>query len=93
MKKFAKIILVITVLMFTLFTICNYTFAENVAGQTSNVQNTNQTSGNITTTVSSTSSPNEGFLSPTNIINILLIAVGIVIIFLAIAILTRLKSK
>lgn len=53
----------------------------------------NQTTGaEITTTVSSTSSPDEGILNPTNIINILLIAVGIVIIFLAIAILTRLKK-
>lgn len=101
MKKFAKIILAVSLLIFTYFTICNYSFAvnttaENTEGQTSTqstVQNTNQTSGQITTTVSSTTSADEGFLSVTNIINILLIAVGIVIIFLAIAILTRLKNK
>lgn len=100
MKKIAKIILAISLLIFTSFTICNNTFAENITEQTSTEQNTNQTfteqmsnqsSGQITTTVSSTTSADEGFLSVTNIINILLIAVGIVIIFLAIAILTRLK--
>lgn len=104
MKKFAKIILAISLLVFTSFTIFNYSFAvnttaENTAEQTSTqstVQDTNQTSnqtsGQITTTVSSTTSANEGFLSVTNIINILLIAVGVVIIFLAIAILTKLKK-
>ena len=46
----------------------------------------------MTTTVSSTSSTENELLSPTNIINILLIAVGIVIILLAIAILTKIRK-
>ncbi|MBP3502783.1 MAG: hypothetical protein J6K42_04845 [Clostridia bacterium] len=103
MKKFSKIILAISLLIFTSFAFFNCSFAvntteENDVGQASTrsaVQNTNlstnQTSGQITTTVSSTNSADEGFLSISNIINILLIAVGIVIIFLAIAIIIRLK--
>ena len=105
MKKFLKIILTLVILAFTLITTCNYSFAvntttENTVEQTSNTTNNvstnttslNETSPQITTTVSSTESADEGILSPTNIINILLIAVGVVIIFLAIAILTKLKK-
>ena len=94
MKKFAKTILTISVLILTLFTIFNYSFAVNTTTEntTQSQQSSSQPTSQITTTVSSTTSADEGLLSATNIINILLIAVGIVIIFLAIAILTRLKK-
>lgn len=92
MKKFAKIILAISLLVFTLFTIFNYSFATNtITAPTSTEQATNQNSGNSSVKVSSLD-PNKDDLALI-IINVLLIAVGIVIIFLAIAILTRLKNK
>ena len=92
MKKIIKTILSIFILMFTFFSIFNYALA--VDSQAEDETPVAQTSGGqITTTVSSTSSADEGLLSPSNIINILLIAVGLVIIFLAIAILTRLKKR
>ena len=60
------------------------------SAQQNNV-NTPSTSSSTTTQVSSVSSANEGELSISDILNILLIATGVVIILLAIAILTRLK--
>lgn len=85
MKKFGKILLLLSILLFTSFTFCyNYSFADNTTASDS--------SGSITTTVSSIDTANDDFLSPTNIINIFLIAIGIVLILLAIAILIRLKK-
>lgn len=55
-------------------------------------QHGTQSAGQITTTVKTTSSTENELFSPTNIINIMLIAVGIVLILLAIAIFTRLKK-
>lgn len=101
MKKFAKTILTIFILIFAFFSIFNYSFATNTTNdettqssvQTDDSIINQQTGAQITTTISSTSSADQGILSLTNIINILMIAVGIVIILLAIAILTRLKNK
>lgn len=88
MKKITKILLMLVILMFACFSFGNFTYAveNNVATSTT------QTTGQITTTVKSTSSSENELLSVTNIINILLIAVGIVLILLAIAIFTRLKK-
>lgn len=108
MKKMIKSILTIMVILFASISLFNCAYAQNDVTATGNTpslistQNTaanqvtqnNQTNTQITTTVSSTSSADDGFLSPTNIINILLIAVGVVLILLAIAILTKIgKSK
>ena len=108
MKKMIKSILMLAILVFASISLFNCAYAQNEVTTTGNttspisaqntaanqVNQTNQTNTQITTTVSSTSSADDGFLSPTNIINILLIAVGIVLILLAIAILTKIgKSK
>ena len=84
MKTFIKLILLLSILFLGTFTFCtNYSFADNTI--------TND-AAQITTTVSTTNSPDDEIFSKSNIINILLIAVGIVIILLAIAILTKLKN-
>lgn len=81
MKKITKVVLLLSILLFTSITFCyNYSFADNATNDTAQ----------ITTTVSSTTSSEDSLL--TNIINILLISVGVVIILLAIAILTKLKK-
>ena len=83
MKTFIKLILLLSILFLGTFTFCtNYSFADNTI--------TND-AAQITTTVSTTNSPDDEIFSVTNIINILLIAVGIVLILLAIAIFIRLK--
>lgn len=102
MKKIMKTILTLAILLFASISLFNCSYAENEvttsgdAASLISTQNTaaNQTNTQITTTVSSTSSADEGLLSPTNIINILLIAVGVVLVLLGIAILTKIgKSK
>lgn len=55
-----------------------------------NTINDNENSNVPTSTVKSTST-NENFFTAENIINVILIAIGIVLIFLAIAILIRIK--
>ena len=83
-----------TITLFALFMVCtNYSLAENTTTDSSTTTSsaTDSSETQITTTVSSTSSPDNELLKPTNIINILLIAVGVVIILLAIAILTKIK--
>ena len=83
MKRITKIILAVFILMFAFFPIFNNSFAANTTGNS-----------DISAVVSSTKSASDSFLSdPVNWVNILLIAVGIVIILLAIAILVRLKNK
>lgn len=83
MKKITKIILTVFILMFAFFPIFNNSLAANTTGNS-----------DISAVVSSTKSASDSFLSdPVNWVNILLIAVGIVIILLAIAILIRLKNK
>ena len=90
MKYFSRIIISLFILTFACFGFCNIAFADNtVPAETTTTQN--QTSGQISTTVRTTSSTENEIFSIPNIINILLIAVGIVLILLAIAIFTRLK--
>lgn len=90
MKYFSRIIISLFILTFACFGFCNIAFADNtVPAETTATQN--QTSGQISTTVRTTSSTENEIFSIPNIINILLIAVGIVLILLAIAIFTRLK--
>lgn len=89
MKKFTKIVLSLFILTFISFSVCNFVYAD-----TNNTIDNNiiQNSGQISTTVKTTTSSENELLSPTNIINILLISVGIVLILLSIAIFTRLKK-
>ena len=89
MKKITKIILSLFILTFMSFSVCNFVYAD-----TNNIIDNNiiQNSGQISTTVKTMTSSENELLSPTNIINILLISVGIVLILLSIAIFTRLKK-
>lgn len=89
MKKFTKIVLSLFILTFISFSVCNFVYAD-----TNNTIDNNiiQNSGQISTTVKTTTSSENELLSPTNIINILLISVGIVLILLSIAIFTKLKK-
>lgn len=91
MSKFFKVILII----FILLCFCiNSVFATNTLANsvtnTTTTNSTNSTSQSTTTVTSLDNIPEDG-LGLTNILNILLITVGVVIIFLAIAILIRLK--
>ena len=83
MKKILKILFIVMIVAFTFFSSMNLSYAE----ENTAVQST----GQITTTVKSASSTENELLSPTNIVNILLIAVGVVLILLATAILLKLK--
>ena len=87
MKKFTKVLLIVLILTFGCSSFINYSYAD----ENNVTANTSQTTGQISTTVKTTTSSENELLSITNIINILLIAVGIVLILLAIAIFTRLK--
>lgn len=70
----------------------NTSNANSIATTSSEVQkNDSQPTSNNSTQVSSISPTNDGELSIPDILNILLIATGVVIILLAIAILIRLK--
>ncbi len=89
MKKFIKILLLVVIFAFAYFSIGNFTYAD----ENNVVATSNQATGQITTTVKTASSSENELLSTTNIINILLIAVGIVLILLSIAIFTRLSRK
>ena len=94
MKNLVKFLITFTITLFALFMVCtNYSLAENTTTDSSTTTSsaTDSSETQITTTVSSTSSPDYELFKPTNIINILLIAVGVVIILLAIAILTKIK--
>jgi len=83
MKKITKIILTVFILTFAFFPIFNNSLAVNASNDSE-----------FSAVVSSSKTAGESFLSdPVNWVNILLIAVGIVIILLAIAILIRLKNK
>ena len=87
-SKIFKIILIITLLLSACIPFSYATESETVA-TTSNVQTENADS----TTVSTVSSVQNDSLDFTNILNILLIAIGVIIILLAIAILIRLKKS
>ena len=87
MGKITKVLLIVLILTFGCFSFINYSYAD----QNNVATNTSQNTGQITTTVKTTTSSENELFSITNIINILLIAIGIVLILLAIAIFTRLK--
>ena len=100
MKYFSKVILTLLILTFTCFGLCTISHADNMvtdAAATETAQNqtttpSSQPSSQISTTVSTSSSAENEIFSIPNVINILLIAVGIVLILLALAIFTRLKK-
>ncbi|MBR2705110.1 MAG: hypothetical protein IKE91_06560 [Clostridia bacterium] len=98
MKYFSKIIITLFILTFACFGLCSVVRADNTvttANQTTQNQTTTpstQPTSQISTTVSTSSSAENEIFSIPNIINILLIAVGIVLILLALAIFTRLKK-
>ena len=98
MKYFSKVIITLFVITFACFSLCSIVHADNTvtsADQTTQNQTTtpsSQPSGQISTTVSTSTSEENDIFSIPNIINILLIAVGIVLILLALAIFTRLKN-
>lgn len=69
----------------------NSTSKNNTNNSTQQTTQTNSNNNKSSTQVSTISSVDEGALSVSDIINILLIATGVVIILLAIAILIRLK--
>ena len=86
MSKFFKVILIIFILL--VFCI-NSVLATNTSSNTTTSSTTS--SSQSTTTVTTLDSIPESGLGLTNILNILLITVGVVIIFLASAILIRLR--
>lgn len=97
MKYFSKLILTLFILTFTCFGLCTISRADNTVNGAATTENqtatpSSQPSGQISTTVSTSSSAENEIFSIPNIINILLIAVGIVLILLALAIFTRLKK-
>ncbi|MBR2744995.1 MAG: hypothetical protein IKE01_06875 [Clostridia bacterium] len=99
MKKFTKILLIVVMLSFSCLLFGSLTYADenNTATNTSLVSTQNaatqtQTTGDIMPVVGNAKSSENEFFSAPNIINILLIAVGIVLILLSIAIFTRLKK-
>lgn len=91
MKNLLKLSLILIV-AFTFFINTPVLAVENNNSQNTTTATTQQSSNNNSSTqVTSVASVNEGELSFSDILNILLIATGIVIILLAIAIFIRLK--
>lgn len=88
-SKFFKIVLIFSIL-FSAF--MPFAYAVNTENTNTNTSSNVSTNSNTSTTVSTVSSVEDNSLEFTNILNILLIAVGVVIILLAIAILIRLKK-
>ena len=86
MKYFSKVILTLFILTFTCLGLCTISRADNTvtnATATETAQNqtatpSSQPSSQISTTVSTSSSAENEIFSIPNVINILLIAVGIV---------------
>lgn len=79
----------------TLNTSYNNSYSNNASQNTTSGQTSNNStvlSSTSSTTVSTSSSNSDEGLSFTNILNILLIVVGIVLILLGVAILIRMKS-
>lgn len=92
MSKFLKIILMISVLLcFCLNSVFATNTARNTQENNTATTNSSTSTSQSTTTVTTLDDIPESNLGLTNILNILLITVGVVIIFLAIAILIRLK--
>lgn len=100
-KTFKKIIVISFILyMFILLPIFSISFANNIdldlGSQTNKITTQENSSNNIANenvkaTVTSVNSSEDTFLTTTNILNILLIVIGIVLILLGIAILIRCK--
>lgn len=88
-SNFFKIVLIFSLLFSAFMPFAYATSTENINTNTASNVSTNSSTS---TTVSTVSSVEDNALEFTNILNILLIAVGIVIILLAIAILIRLKK-
>ncbi len=97
MKKLLKISLILVVML--AFSINLSTFAANTESISNNddyiatvgATNSNSNSSSSQTTVSSVKALTDGELSISDILNILLIATGVVIIMLSIAIFIKLK--
>ena len=89
MSKLSKFIIILTVALIFIST-CSSVFAT----VDMNLDNTpsSSTTGNTTTTTSSAVTTSDFDLELTNILCICLIAVGVLLIFLGIAILIRLKG-
>ena len=98
MSKSLKFIIIFLVAIFTVFN-CSYTFAAvnmntsntNTSNTNSSNTNTSSTSNTNTSTLSSTVTTSDFDLELTNILCIALIVVGVLLIFLGIAILIRLR--
>ena len=87
MGKITKVLLIVLILTFGCFSFINYSYAD----QNNVATNTSQNTGQLAPTVNSTISSENELFTPINVINVLLIAIGIVLILLAIAIFTRLN--
>ena len=92
MKKVTKIVLIIAILILASLSTSKLAYAATDYVSDNPAQTTTQTTKQTSIRVSDSSSSENELLSPTNIINIALIAVGIVLILLAIAIFIRLKK-
>lgn len=95
MKKLLKLVVILVVMMIS-FPINSLAFATAEEATTANdayvtLAATNDTSTNTSTKVTTSSNANDNELSTPDILNILLIAIGIVIIILAGAILVKIK--
>jgi len=88
MKYFSKIFITLFILVFAFFGFCNVAFAENTVS-TESAQT--QQAGQISPTVKDSYGEENSILYLPNVLSILLIAIGIVLILLAIAIFTRLR--
>lgn len=89
MKYFSKIFITLFILVFAGVGLCNIAYAENTT-QSEVTQSTQ--SATVNPLPKSEYGAENEILSAPNVINIILISVGIVLILLAIAILTRLKK-
>ena len=86
---FKKIYIIIFILIFMLVSFSTFVYAGDI---NMNLQNSNTSvESNTSSPLNALSSLPEASLGLTNILNILLIAVGILLILLAIAILIRLR--
>lgn len=95
MSKFFKVILMIFILLcFCINSVFATNTARNTQGNNTTTTNSTNSTSQSTTTVTTLDDIQESGLGSkelTNALNLLLITVGVVIIFLAIAILIRLK--
>ena len=94
MKRIISVLFIIVFIL--LFTFGNYVFATDTTGASlttsDRIPPSTQTTTTPSTTVSTSSSIQNESLGLTNILNILLIVVGVVLILLGIAVLIRVHS-